>query len=315
VGLAKKKRSKLILIKVSEMDSLMEKQPIMNISLEELTEKVHDSEISSIRLVLTEIIRVVNDEQSSAKDLKEIVEKDPPLTAKVLRSANSVFYHHPTAISDIEEAIIWIGFDTAAELALHHKICEIFEEPVGNGNFQRSALWVHSIAVGHCIKLLYRKEYGMKEKIAYPTGLLHTIGIIIEDQFIHEIFEDVLTKMEDDSLNINEAERECLGYDHAQIGAKILGQWNLPKEMVAAINFYIEPLSEESPDRDLVKMLYVADSACQMREIGFQHSPHVDEELFSECLQALGIKKKALDYILDDVEKDIERLRKQGWVI
>ena len=91
-------------------------------SLATVIHRVNDSHISSIKQVVTKIVQVVNDPSATPYDLKRAIEIDPPLTAKVLRTARSAFYHHPEEFYDLAEAIIWIGFETVAEMALHHKV-------------------------------------------------------------------------------------------------------------------------------------------------------------------------------------------------
>ena len=53
---------------------------------------VDNSEIASIKQVVSGIIEVIEDPESTAKDLKDMIELDPPLTGKVLRVANSAYY-------------------------------------------------------------------------------------------------------------------------------------------------------------------------------------------------------------------------------
>ncbi len=283
-------------------------------SLEELVRHVRTSEISSIEPVITRIVGVMNDEHSTAEDLKNIIEKDPPLTAKILKSANSVYYHHPSSIGDLEEAIIWIGFGAAAELALQHKVSELFRTPLSLGTYTRLALWKHSVAVANCMKLFYRKEFGKKCKSAYVVGLLHTIGIIIEDQFLHDPFKHILKTIEQEKVNLLEAERKVLGYHHGHLGAAVLEQWQFPSEIVEAIRAYQLSREVEPPTITLTNTLYLADQLCQQGDIGYQHSPGLGESEFVDYAHRLGIKEKALEYILHDVKEEIQRIEKQGWL-
>jgi hypothetical protein len=51
----------------------------------------NESNLSSIKSVVSGIIGIINDPRSNAKDLKEIIEIDPPLTDRVLSLANSAY--------------------------------------------------------------------------------------------------------------------------------------------------------------------------------------------------------------------------------
>ncbi len=117
------------------MDEAVQDNP----RFQELMERISSSEISSTQRVISEIVRVINDSSSTAKDLKEIIEIDPALTAKVLKRANSAYYARPRRISEIQQAIIWIGFDALKELALNQKVWELFEEDARKTGYSRLA--------------------------------------------------------------------------------------------------------------------------------------------------------------------------------
>ena len=61
-------------------------------------------------------LAIINDPNSTANDLKDLIEIDAPLASKVLKAANSAFYYREYHVTDIEQAIIWIGYDSIKEL-------------------------------------------------------------------------------------------------------------------------------------------------------------------------------------------------------
>ena len=95
--------------------------------LDEIIIQVNKSDISTIKSVISSIITIMNDADSTAKDIEEIIQVDPPLTARVLKVANSAYYSPQNKISEIDQAVIWLGFNTVKELILSQKVCEIFE--------------------------------------------------------------------------------------------------------------------------------------------------------------------------------------------
>ena len=162
----------------------MQQQAENNEKLEKLIKLVNQSEISSIKSIVSGIMRIINDADSTIWDLKEVVEVDPPLTAKVLMKANSSYYAPPKRIGEIKQAVIWIGFEALKELAISQKVYGIFN---GNGSFEgysTRSLWQHSVAVALIAKMIYRREFQERGANAYVAGLLHDIGIIVESQFL-----------------------------------------------------------------------------------------------------------------------------------
>jgi HD-like signal output (HDOD) protein len=63
--------------------------------LQDIVKLVKDSDISSIKNVVSGILRIINDPRSTARDLKELIEIDPPLSAQMLKVANSAYYSPP----------------------------------------------------------------------------------------------------------------------------------------------------------------------------------------------------------------------------
>ncbi len=278
-----------------------------------LVKRVNDSPISSIKTVVTKIIEVVNDPSATPHDLRKAIEIDPPLTTKVLRTANSAFYHHPDEFYDLTEAIIWIGFDTVAEMALHHKVSEIFQQTEPISEYSRIGLWKHSTAVAHCLKLIYRREFEKRSEKAYIVGLLHNIGIIIEDQFLHEHFSNVLKYAAQLNKNLQDLEQHILGYTHADIGAAVFKDWAFPNEMCIAVEAKYHPDQTNLKYSRLPSSLYVADAACQQRDFRFAEFQTFNKQIFETQQKALGIKPKALELIMDDVENEMQQLESEGW--
>jgi len=170
--------------------------------LNKILELVDESDISSIKNVVSGLIKIINDPTSTARDLKEVIQIDPPLTAKVLRLANSAYYSPRNKISEINQAIIWVGYDAIKELAMSQKVCEIFNKDECIEGYSRNALWKHSLAVALFGKMIYRREFGERGENVYVAGLLHEIGLIAKDQFYQEEFRLALCKSNTMFLNM-----------------------------------------------------------------------------------------------------------------
>ena len=280
--------------------------------LANMVELVNDSEISSIRNTVTVVIKIINDPKSTAKNLKDIIQVDPPLTARVLKLANSSYYSPPDKIAEIMKAIIWIGWDAIKELALSQKVCEIFYEDETINGYSRSSLWKHSLAVAVFAKMIYRREFGMRGENIYAAGLLHDIGLILEDQFCHDKFKCVLTKSKFEEKNLTSAEKEIFGYDHADLGNAITSSWKLSKELSAAIANHHDPDKVDQDFSIMTYTLYVADILCQEKGFGYWEAPFGDKAVFKSSLRKLGIKNHALQLIVADAEKEILKMEDQG---
>ncbi|MBN2290091.1 MAG: HDOD domain-containing protein [Candidatus Glassbacteria bacterium] len=281
--------------------------------IREIVELVNRSEISSIKKTVKEILQLIMDENSSAKDLKDIIERDPPLCSRLLKRANSASYGYPKTIGDIQEAIVCIGFDAVKELALSQKVCELFKKDDIVNGYSRKGLWKHCSAVAICSKMIYRREFGEHGDKIYVAGLLHDLGIIVEDQFFQWHFEQALEKACLENTNLSLVEKEFLLVDHTEIGRAIAEDWDFPEELGAALGFHHQPdLAPEDFERNVLTV-FVADYICQREKIGYGDAPYTDEALFRSCLVELDVREKALGIILEELKEEIHKLEQTDW--
>lgn len=297
------------------------KPPFVNMTPEEKTGKISSlvdmvnmSEISSIKNTLNSILRVICDSNTTVKELKDIIQVDPPLAAKVLKTANSAYYSRSFSrvFADIEQAIIWMGFETIKELALSQKVCEIFDKDKAINGYSRKTLWRHSVAVAMTAKAVCRKEFGEKGENAYAAGLLHDFGIIAEDQFLRDEFRAVLHYSRDCNVDLATAETRCFGYNHAEIGEQIARSWGLPPELAASIGGHYEPEKQSKETLRCAAVQYVSDYICQENEFAYGAAPIHDTKKFDKCLKIMDVKPAAMGLIFQDVREKVKEMEDKG---
>ena len=283
------------------------------IKIDKLIRLVDNSELSSIKNIVTGLIRIINDPKSTARDLTDLIQIDPPLTAKVLRLANSAYYSPREKVSEITRAIIWVGYDAIKELAINQKVCEIFVNGQLNGDYSREMLWRHSLAVALMGKLIYRREFGERGENIYAAGLLHEIGIIVSDQLFPDKFLRVLHQSQIDGQNLIEIEYEDSGYDHSQSGQAILAHWQIPEEICYAIGNHHTPEDAPSQYMKIAYTLFIADYFCQRRNVGFCDAPFESENTFNRCMKELGLEHHALELLFENVALEMKKMEEQGF--
>ena len=284
------------------------------VPLPDLIDQVNRSNISTIGIVLARIIAVINNPEATAKELVEIILTDPPLAANVMRMVNSAYCAPKKKIADIQQAVIFIGFEALKELALNQKVCEIFKRGLNINGYSRARLWKHSVAVALFSKMIYRREFVQRGENAYAVGLLHDLGIIIEDQFQNEILTQILETAARRNIALVSAEQEKRGYDHAQIGMALAENWKLPAEIATGIGYHHNPGQAPDAFMQLTRVLHIANTCCQRSDIGYCDAPQPDEDLFNQCRQALNLEPHALDLIMQEVQQKITEMEAEGVV-
>ena len=160
--------------------------------------------------------------------------------------------------------------------------------------------------------MIFRREFCEKGDSMYAAAILHDIGIIVEDQFVHEGFCEILQTVEHDGLNLVDVEDSFLGYNHARIGEALGAHWGLPPEFVRSIGHHHGTLNDGASYSRMELTLYVANYLCQAHGIGFDDSRNRNADLYNHCLNMLGLDETSIDIIINDLYTEIALLEQQG---
>ena len=166
-------------------------------------------EISTLPQIALSVMEVAADKDAGADDLRQVLEGDPALAVRVLRSVNSASYGLQSEVTNLLQAISHLGFNQIRNLAMTAAVSELFKVDEVIGTYRRSALWRHLVSVGVCARLLAMRRKMPNFEDAFLAGLLHDFGIILEDQWIHDPFCVVVTRLPEFE-SLVECERECL---------------------------------------------------------------------------------------------------------
>jgi putative nucleotidyltransferase with HDIG domain len=270
-------------------------------NIEAVVSRADGSELSSIKNIVSGIVEIINNPESTVQQLKQIVETDPPLTAKVLKISNSAYYSGRGRIGDIEQAVIWIGFDALKEIALSQKVCELFKKEEKIHGYSRPLLWRHCVCCALLCKYVYRMEFNERGENAYVAGLLHDI-------------EHVMERCAGEDMNLADAENELFGYNHAQVGAALAGRWHFPDELKHAIEAHHSPEHTPAQYERLAVTTYVCDHLSQTSGEGYKDAPCTDDTLYTESLKLLGLHPFSMEIIAEKMQQELQRRARRGWL-
>jgi putative nucleotidyltransferase with HDIG domain len=275
---------------------------------------VEISSIASIKETVGGILSLISNPAAISSDLIRLIELDPPLTAKILRVANSSNYATAQTIDDIQQALIWIGFDTLKEIVLTQKMSEIYHNGTPVFGYSRLQLWRHNLAVALLAKTIYRHEFGEKGNKAYAAGLMHDIGVIVEDQLLHKDFIQMLQSLKDTPQSLSDGEVSLFGYDHGLVGKSLAENWNFPAELIDGIGFHHNPGGAREEYRLFVKTIFISDYLMLEQGYGYVAMPLPDREILQQYVMDLGLQWHALHAIVELVLEELKKDERKGYL-
>ena len=188
--------------------------------------------LPSLPRTVAHIMRLVSDPQCSLSAVAHAISGDPPLTIKTLRLVNAAYYGLRQKVSTIEHAVVLLGIKVIKNLAFTATVFDIMK---GSAD----ALFRHSIAVGLAMRALaeadIRKVNVQSSEEAFVSGLLHDIGKVLINEFLPKESARVAQLCAKTHMPCYRAEREIIGIDHAQLGARLAQNWRLPDLLTGAV--------------------------------------------------------------------------------
>lgn len=214
------------------------------------------------------LIRSLQDPEVSAAEIARAVELDPSMTANLLRLANSAYFGSPRAVGSVQEAIFRLGTKRIFNLVITSLAAPLLRRPIRGYDMPPEDSLRHSVAVAVGTDALARELGLAAPPRAFAAGLLHDIGKLLFGTFLEVEIEPVLALAAGEHVSFDEAERQVLGMDHAELGAFLLESWHLPEELVEAVRWHHRPAEASADHPLLTDLVHVADQLCILGGLG-----------------------------------------------
>jgi HD-like signal output (HDOD) protein len=202
---------------------------------------------------------------STFKDLAIVIIADQAIATKVLKLANSAYYGLSGRVSSIQHASVVLGQKTLAELLTLACTSKLMGKTLKGYGLKSGELWQHSLAVAFGSRLIANKKNPVLADDAFSAGLIHDAGKLVLDKYIFERRQDIEQFMADGRESFLAAEKEILGFDHAEIASEVCKAWKVPDHLNAAIRYHHYP--SRSKDNPLGYIIHVADTIAMMSEL------------------------------------------------
>ncbi len=204
--------------------------------------------LGSLRSINSALAQLVNAEQSFTSQIAEIIRRDPSLTSRLLKLVNSVFFGLAQRVTNIEDAIFYLGLRQIRELALATPVIEDFQHLTRSSQrVDWRLLWQHSIGTAILTRdIMALANISFQDDSDYIVGLVHNVGKIVMAFAFPDQFKEIVSGKAPTADGMCALENDILGWDHAKIGAYFLRRHQLSAEIVEAVEFHHRPRNAQS---------------------------------------------------------------------
>lgn len=186
--------------------------------------------------VVVQMQELLRDSDCGVRELAEVLKKDPPLAARVVRIANSVFYGLRVPVLDLSHAAAFLGIDTLRTVATQVAVANLYAHIDTQPGFDPAGMWKHSVLTARLAASFPSRLSGdLKKEDIYLCGLLHDIGKFVMFERMPEEFARASQASAKNSVPLYMTESKSFGFTHADVGFLVAKRWGLPEVIARAI--------------------------------------------------------------------------------
>ena len=256
------------------------------------------------------VLELTSSIDTPPKEIVAVIEHDPILTMRLLKTVNSPFFGLSREVTGIKQAVVYVGMNTVKNVAITVATAGALPK-TNKAGLDIASVWMHCLRVG-VIARIQAKRCGVNANDLasyFVAGLLHDVGKIVFAEYLPDIYKEVLSTFESTERSLVDIEREHIGIDHAELGGLVAKKWKLPADLIQAIELHhalLDPAFEASAEAVGQLALGVSFANC---------AAHVleDESQALETLKASArfyrhLPELLLQWVGSDVEPALQAL-------
>ena len=250
------------------------------------------------------VLSLVDHPNTGPRDIQNAIEKDPAITAKILKVANSAYYGG-VEMPTVGRAIHFLGMNTIRSLVVGIAFQQMMGGKFATPSFNKVEFWKHSLAVATASRILGRMKVPFRAEELFCAGMMHDVGMLVMDRFMPHEFQSSLELCQHTRRPLFEIEKGVLGYDHAEIGGILADKWNLSKLIRNGIKYHHNPVL----DGDYYETTCIISASDVLaHQCGYTNNvDNVKMEIDEEVAEAIGLPVEQFETIQAVVVSEVSK--------
>lgn len=221
----------------------------------DLAKVLHCDSLPSLPTVGVQVLTLTRDPDVNLDQIAKVIETDPALSAKVLRTVNSSMYGLKTPCTTMRRALNFLGLSAVKSIVLGFSLVDSTRSCKGGTGFDISAHWRRSIFTAAAARTIAQRVGGCDPEEAFAAALFQDIGALAMFTALGESYTLAIAGEPDDHFAHTDMERAVLGFDHCEAGAGLANKWRLPDRYVQVIQHHHNPDNADADARQFVRIV------------------------------------------------------------
>lgn len=180
-------------------------------------------------------------EGPSLAEVASWIEKDIMTSGKVLALANSALYGRSIPILSIRAAVMRLGINPLRNLIFHESMVKLWSQLPTPAQWSSVRFNNHSIATAVFCEIIASALAPECMELAFLAGLFHDTGRLIIAVLLHDKPEALEELNRHEHEDLEEVEKEMVGFTHSEVSAIVARSWNLPASIETAVRYHENP--------------------------------------------------------------------------
>lgn len=259
------------------------------------------------------ILAALCDANLDAKQIAEVIQREPALAARVLKVANSAFYGSSRNVGTLDRALMLLGLDAVRGIAAAACLDRSVVRRSQQAPIDPRALALHSVASAFAAESLTKRCGRASPTEAFMAALLHDFGVPVQERVdtagVIKLLEAVA---KDPEAQIGALESQLVQVSHGRCAEVVFENWRLPQPIVLAAKHHDDPSQAPAQARDLTTLVHLGVQLAL--EAGFTH-PMEPRQLRiprGPLLEAMGLQEEAVTSILESLTERVLLVLESG---
>ena len=197
------------------------------------------NKLPTIPRVTQQLIESFSSENVTIDEIVSQLAADPALSAKLLRLANSAYFHVSRTVGTVDDALRMLGFVMVRNLVLGNGMVAAFRNTPGMDLRQ---FWRYNLYTA-CASRWLAGSAGVNADLVFTVGLMHGIGQLQMHAGMPAAMVPLDQKMNVLAAGRAELEKQALGFHYGDVAAELATIWNFPQSIISALRDTPQPLS------------------------------------------------------------------------
>ncbi len=205
--------------------------------------------LTSLPEIALAIRKVLNDGTAGARQVADLINRDPAIAAKIIRAANSPIYFGAAKCDSVQSAVVRLGLGTTRQLVISFTLRDLFQATAPLLKQLMAETWQQCADIAAISLVLARQTKLFNPEEAMLAGLVSNIGVLA----VLNYAQSYPQLLENETLL-----RQWIEKLKGPAGALVLEHWQFPEEIVEVARGCEDWGRCPTPQVDLCDLVLVA---------------------------------------------------------